>query len=52
MSKLKWYKIRITPIDEVRQPYDFKIETSNLDKMMDKYIRDKEGIIKSLWEIV
>ena len=52
MSKLKWYTIQITPLDEVRSPYSFKIETSNLDRTMDKYTRDKEGTITALWEII
>jgi hypothetical protein len=52
MSKLKWYTIQVTPLDEVRSPYSFRIETSNLDKTMDKYTRDKEGIITALWKIL
>ncbi len=52
MSKLKWYTIQVTPLDEVRSPYNFKIETSNLDQTMDKYTHDKEGMITALWEIV
>ena len=52
MNKLKWYNIQVTPIDEIRSPYNFRIETSNLDKTMDKYTRDKEGIITALWKII
>lgn len=52
MKQSKWYTIQVTPLDEVRSPYNFKIETSNLEKTMDKYTRDKEGTITALWEIV
>jgi hypothetical protein len=52
MTTNKWYTILVTPLDEVRSPYSFKIETSNLDKTMDKYTRDKEGTVTALWEIV
>lgn len=52
MSKLKWYTIQVTPLDEVRSPYNFKIETSNLDTTMDKYTRDKEGTIIALWKVI
>ena len=52
MKQSKWYTIKVTPLDEVRSPYNFKIETSNLDQTMDKYTRDKEGTIKALWEVI
>jgi hypothetical protein len=50
MSKPKWYKIRVTPIESNRSPYEFKIETSNLKETMDRYSRDKEGNVTKLWE--
>lgn len=50
MKDSKWYKIRITPIEGDKLPYEFKIETSNLKQTMGKYTRDKEGNIISLWE--
>ena len=50
MSKSKWYKIRVTPIESNRSPYEFKIETSNLKETMDRYSRDKEGNVTKLWE--
>lgn len=52
MSKAKWYTIKISPIDEVREPYEFLIETFNLNETMNKYTRDKEGEIKATWSIV
>ena len=52
MNKLKWYTIQITPLDESKAPYDFKIETSNLEDTLDRYTRDKEGTITALWEII
>ena len=52
MSKAKWYTIKVSPIDEIREPYKFKIETSNLKLTMGKYTRDKEGEIKVLWEVI
>lgn len=52
MTTNKWYTILVTPLDEVRQPYSFKIDTSNLDQAMNKYTRNKEGIVTALWEIV
>jgi len=48
----KWYTIKVTPIDEVREPYEFLIETSNINSAMEKYTTDKEGEIISLWEVV
>jgi hypothetical protein len=50
--KNKWYTIKVTPLDEVRNPYKFKIETSNLKSTMGKYTRDKEGEIISTWEVI
>lgn len=50
MNKLKWYNIRITPVEGGKSPYEFKIETSHLKQTMEKYTRDKEGNIISLWE--
>jgi hypothetical protein len=52
MNKLKWYNIRITPVEGGKLPYEFKIETSHLKQTMEKYTRDKEGTITALWEIV
>ncbi|MDB4378320.1 hypothetical protein N9Z41_00980 [bacterium] len=52
MSKLKWYTIQVTPIDEIRSPYNFKIETLNLENTMHKYTRDKEGNVTALWKIL
>lgn len=52
MNKLKWYNVQVTPIDESTPPYSFKIETSNLDKTMDKYTRDKEGTIIAIWKTI
>ena len=52
VMKNKWYKIKVTPLDEVREPYKFRIETNNLKLTMGKYVRDKEGEIISTWEIV
>ena len=50
MSKSKWYKIRVTPIESNMSPYEFKIETFNLKETMDRYSRDKEGNVTKLWE--
>jgi len=52
MSKSKWYTVRVSPIDEVREPYKFKIETSNLRSTMEKYTRDKEGETTSTWKVI
>ena len=51
MNKPKWYTIKVTPLEEGKRYQTFRIETSNLDQTMDKYTRDKEGIITALWEI-
>jgi len=51
-NQIKWYTIKIVPINENLEPYKFKIETSNLEKTMDKYTRDKEDIITATWWIV
>ena len=48
----KWYTIKVSPIDEVREPYEFLIETSNLKKTMEKYTRNKEEEITVTWKIV
>ena len=37
MNELKWYTIQITPLDESKAPYNFKIETS-LDNGLKKTI--------------
>lgn len=50
MSKPKWYKIKVTPIESNRPPYEFKIETSNLKETMNRYSRDREGNVTKLWE--
>mgnify|MGYP001280444473 CR=1 FL=1 len=52
MSKSKWYTVRVSPIDEVREPYKFKIETSNLQLTMGKYTHNKDGEVISTWEII
>jgi hypothetical protein len=52
MKQSKWYTIKVTPLEENKRYQTFKIETSNLEKTMDKYTRDKEGTITALWEIV
>jgi len=50
MNKLKWYTIRVTPTEETgREPYDFKVETSNIKWTMEQYTRNREGLV---WEIV
>jgi hypothetical protein len=51
MSK-QWYTIEVTPIDQYRAPYNFRIETLNLENMMNKYTRDKEGNVTALWKIL
>ena len=50
MRNSKWYKIKVTPIEGDKPPYEFKIHTSNLVSAMEKYTHDKEGNITSLWE--
>lgn len=52
MKDSKWYKIEVTPIDQYRAPYNFKIETLNLENTMHKYTRDKEGNVTALWKIL
>ena len=50
MSKLKWYTIKVTPLEESGQePYEFKVETPNIKWTMKQYTRNREGVI---WEIV
>ena len=51
-NKTQWYTIKVSPIDEVREPYEFLIETANLKKTMKKYTRNKEEEITATWEIV
>lgn len=48
----RWYKVEVTPIDQYRAPYNFKIETLNLENTMNKYTRDKEGNVTALWKVV
>jgi hypothetical protein len=38
----KWYKIRITPLDEEQEPYTFKVQTKNIDWTMEQYQRNRE----------
>ena len=52
MKQSKWYTIKVTPLEEDKRYQTFKIETSNLEKTMDKYTRDKEGTITALWEVL
>ena len=50
MSKLKWYTIKVTPLEELGQePYEFKVETSNIKWTMEQYARNREGMA---WEII
>ncbi len=52
MKQNKWYTIKITPIEADKHSHTFRIETSNLEKTMNKYTRDREGTITALWEIL
>jgi hypothetical protein len=50
MSKSKWYTIKVIPLEESGQePYEFKVETSNIKWTMEQYTRNREGLI---WEII
>tara|TARA_R110000803_G_scaffold93889_1_gene161352 strand:- start:1491 stop:1655 length:165 start_codon:yes stop_codon:yes gene_type:complete len=51
-TKAQWYTIKVLPIDGVREPYEFLIETVNLKRTMKKYTRNKEEEITATWEIV
>lgn len=53
-NKTQWYTIKVSPIDEVREPYEFLIETSNLKKTMGKYVRSKVDGDEDVatWEII
>lgn len=54
ITQLKWYTVKVTPTDEVREPYEFLIETSNLKKTMGKYVRSKVDGDEDVatWEII
>jgi len=49
MGKLKWYTIKVIPISEEQEPYEFKVETSNIEWTMEQYARNREGFA---WEII
>lgn len=49
MSKQsKWYTIKVIPLNEEQEPYEFKVETSNIEWTMEQYARNREGFA---WEI-
>ena len=52
MKQNKWYTIKVTPIEAGKRYQTFRIETSNLEKTMEKYTRDKEGNITATWEVL
>jgi len=37
-----WYKIKITPHDEEKESYVFKVETRNIEWTMEQYARNRE----------
>ena len=49
MSKLKWYVIKVMPINDEQEPYEFRVETNDIKWTMEQYARNREGFI---WEIV
>ena len=52
MKQSKWYTIKITPVEADKHSHIFRIETSNLEKTMEKYTHNKEDNIVSTWEII
>tara|TARA_B100000900_G_C20159196_1_gene545193 strand:- start:406 stop:561 length:156 start_codon:yes stop_codon:yes gene_type:complete len=48
-KKLKWYTIKVMPLNEEQEPYEFKVETHNIEWTMEQYARNREGMA---WEII
>ena len=44
-----WYKIKVTPQDDVTEPYTFKVETRNIEWTMEQYTRNREPL---KWEML
>jgi hypothetical protein len=37
-----WYKIKIIPGDEDKEPYEFRVETRDIEFTMEQYARNRD----------
>ena len=43
------YDIKVMPLNEEEEPYEFRVKTDNIEWTMEQYARNREGLA---WEII
>jgi hypothetical protein len=46
---LQWYNIKVTPLDEVTEPYTFRVSTRDIKWTMEQHQRNREPFS---WEML